>query len=67
MSNLGQREYQILIDQFVEAAHAKYGSHGYAVGWLGATLAASMAHPAKDSSDTITRFLLKAIDGLKSP
>ena len=67
MSNLSAKEYQILIDHFVEAAHAKYGSHSYAVGWLGATLAAAMAHPAKDSSDTITRFLLKAIDGLNSP
>jgi hypothetical protein len=67
MSNLGQREYQVLIDQFIDASVAKYGSHSYAAGWLGATLAASMAHPSKDSPDTVTRFLLRAIDGLKSP
>ena len=67
MSNLSAKEYQVLIDQFIEAAHAKYGSHSYAVGWLGATLASTMAAPTKETSLITTRFLIKAIDGLKSP
>lgn len=67
MSNLSAKEYQVLIDQLIDASNKKYGSHSYAAGYLGATLASLLASPSKESSATVLRFIIKAIDGLNSP